>query len=344
MSIFKNENEKNYVGGRKHWTDVIKNRSAGDVIFYKCLEEDFNTNSTLIVMPGEEAFFVKDGEIVTKFSNGTYKLSTKNYPILSRFKNMFSGGVSTFNCVVYFVRKTISHEILWGTDTPIVLRDKILNILTKIRARGSYKIEVENCEKILKFFIARNVQFSSMQTIDSFFVTQFQGQIKNYLAKNIADSNFELIELSTKTDVFSNEINPILDDEFKKIGLKCLNFTVASIDVEDSELRREYDKIGMDVYRKKMEASANKQVIEILGDDWEKQQKVEILKSAAANSGTGGVGVGLVAGLSSAKELSNLDNNNDIEAKLEKLKSLFDKNLITEEEYLSKKSELLKKI
>ena len=23
MSIFKNENEKNYVGGRKHWTDVI---------------------------------------------------------------------------------------------------------------------------------------------------------------------------------------------------------------------------------------------------------------------------------------------------------------------------------
>lgn len=119
MSIFKNANESAYVGGRKHWTDVIKNSGNPDMLIWRQPEEDFNVNSTLVVMPGEEAIFVNGGVIEQVFENGTYKLNTDNYPFISRLKNMFSGGVSTFNCVVYFVRKTHSMEILWGTSSPI---------------------------------------------------------------------------------------------------------------------------------------------------------------------------------------------------------------------------------
>ena len=106
MSIFKNDNEISYVGGRKHWTDVIKNTGAGNMLLWKQPEEDFNTHSTLVVMQGEEAIFVSDGKIEEVFKEGSYKLSTANYPFISRVKNTFSGGVSTFNCVVYFVKTT----------------------------------------------------------------------------------------------------------------------------------------------------------------------------------------------------------------------------------------------
>ena len=54
----KNPNEALYVEGKKHWTDVIKNTGDPSLLIWKQPEEDFNTNSTLIVMPGESAIFV----------------------------------------------------------------------------------------------------------------------------------------------------------------------------------------------------------------------------------------------------------------------------------------------
>lgn len=101
MGLFsKNPNEVVYTGGKKHFTDVIKNTGDGNLLIWRQPEEDFNTNSTLIVMPGEEAIFVKGGNIEKTFEEGTYKLSTQNYPFISRLRNSLSGGISTFNCVV----------------------------------------------------------------------------------------------------------------------------------------------------------------------------------------------------------------------------------------------------
>ena len=88
MALFnKNPNEVAYTGGKKHWADVIKNTGPGELLIWRQPEEDFNTNSTLIVMPGEEAIFIKGGTVEQVFENGTYKLSTENYPFISRLRN-----------------------------------------------------------------------------------------------------------------------------------------------------------------------------------------------------------------------------------------------------------------
>ena len=64
MSLFgRNPNETDYTGGKKHWADVIKNSGSAEFLIWRQPEEDFNTNSTLIVMPGEEAIFIKGGSI-----------------------------------------------------------------------------------------------------------------------------------------------------------------------------------------------------------------------------------------------------------------------------------------
>ena len=129
MGLFnKNPNEVAYVGGKKHWADVIKNSGSGELLIWRQPEEDFNTNSTLVVMPGEEAIFIKGGIVESVSENGTYHLATDNYPFISRIRNFFTGGVSTFSCVVYFVRKADSHEIYWGTDSPIQIRDKVWGV------------------------------------------------------------------------------------------------------------------------------------------------------------------------------------------------------------------------
>ena len=148
MSLFsKNTNEMMYEGGHKHFVDIIKNRVGNDTLIFKNPEEDFNNGSTLVVEPGEQAVFISEGRIEEKFDPGTYTLTTENYPFVSRLRNALSGGVSSFHCVVYFVRTASSREIKWGTDTPIKVYDKAyadpftgLGVETEVRARGSYKV------------------------------------------------------------------------------------------------------------------------------------------------------------------------------------------------------------
>jgi hypothetical protein len=74
MPLFnKNPNETAYVGSKKHWADVIKNSGPGELLIWRQPEEDFNTNSTLIVMPGEEAIFIKGGVVEQVFELSFYQ-------------------------------------------------------------------------------------------------------------------------------------------------------------------------------------------------------------------------------------------------------------------------------
>ena len=365
MSLFnKNPNEAAYAGGKKHWTDVIKNTGDGNLLIWRQPEEDFNTNSTLIVMPGEEAIFVNQGVIEQVFENGTYKLSTNNYPFISRLKNAFSGGISTFNCVVYFVRKASSVEIKWGTDSPIQVRDKVLGIATKLRARGSYKIQVENSAKFLETLIGNNIQCATQEELNKFFITQFQSKIKSTVAKEIGASETEVLGIDARLDEFSELIQPKINELLNENGLKCSAFAFAAIDIDDENgLREKYDQIGMKQIETVRGAQAQKAALDTLGINWAQQQSAEVLKIMAANPGNiaGQIGAGIGMGAATANAFGamasqmfnpniapNMKNqqtasqsSSDPMEKLSKLKQMLDVGLIEKSEYDAKKSEIL---
>ena len=117
MSIF-NQNTK-YSKKSHTILSTLKNYESGRFLIWKLPEEDFNDKSVLIVNPGEEAIFVNNGTILQIFASGRYELSTENYPFIAELRNLITGGVSTFNCKVYFIALNQSHELLWGTDSPI---------------------------------------------------------------------------------------------------------------------------------------------------------------------------------------------------------------------------------
>ena len=303
MGLFsKNPNEAAFTVGKKHWADVIKNTGPGELLIWRQPEEDFNTNSTLIVMPGEEAIFIKGGTVEQTFENGTYKLSTENYPFISRLRNAFTGGVSTFNCVVYFVRKAHSIEIRWGTDSPIQVRDKLLGIATKLRCRGSYKIQIDNPVKFLEKLIGNNISFQLQEELNKYFINEFQSKIKSVIARALNESNTELLGIDARLDEFSEIIEPYMQEILEDYGLRCVKFVVAAIDIDD-ELRRRYDEIGMEAIAKMRGAQADKAVMGILGDNWGRQQAANILSDLANNPGAGGVaaaGAGMGMGIGAA--------------------------------------------
>lgn len=311
MAFFnKNPNEAAYTGGKKHWADVIKNTGPGELLIWRQPEEDFNTNSTLIVMPGEEAIFIKGGNIEQVFENGTYKLSTDNYPFISRLRNAFTGGISTFNCVVYFVRKADSQEIKWGTETPIQVRDKVWGIRTDARVRGAYKVRIENPAKLLEKLIGNNVPYQFQEELDKYFASEFQGKIKSAVSKFLNGLDQELIGIDAYMDELSEKIEPYIDEVVQDYGLKCVKFSLAGLDIDSSK----YDAIDesqiASISKVKL-AQGDKGVMGVLGEDWGRQQAANILGDLARNPGAGGVGAmgaGMGVGVAAGSVFGNMAN------------------------------------
>lgn len=360
MALFqKNPNEAAYIGGKKHWTDVIKNSGPGDLLIWRQPEEDFNTNSTLIVMPGEQAIFVKGGTIEQVFENGTYKLSTNNYPFISRLRNALSGGISTFNCVVYFVRSADSQEIRWGTASPIQVRDKVWGIRTDAKARGAYKVRIVNPSKFLEKLVGNNIRFETQSDLDSYFASELQGKIKSTVSSFLNALEQELIGIDSYLDELSEQIAPKIDEGLAEYGLKCVKFSLAGLDIDKSK----YDTIDesqMDLIAKRREFQGHKAGLDILGSDWEKVQQAEIYKDLANNPGAGGIasmGAGLGMGFGVAGSFGAFGQNGNVMQSapaanaaadpmevLSKLKKMLDAGLIEQAEYDAKKAEILSKM
>lgn len=379
--MFKNQNESAYVGGKKHWTDVIKNSGPGELLIWRQPEEDFNTNSTIVVMPGEEAIFIKGGTIEAVFENGTYKLSTENYPFISRLRNAFSGGVSTFNCVVYFVRKADSEEIIWGTDSPIQVRDKVYGIRTDVKARGAYKVRIESPAIFIEKLIGNNVPLQFQTDLNKYFQHSLEGKIKSVLSKFLNSLNRELIGIDAYLDELSEKIVPFIDDVLSEYGLKCVAFSLSALDVDQTK----YDRIDESqiIHIEAIRGYENdKAGFDILGSKWTAATGAKILKDLANNPNSGGVasaGAGLGMGLGTTPIVNALSQQTfapvmsaepqdtfqsaptgrytqqgavgpsqtqqiDDEAVLAKLKRMLDSGLITREQYDSKVNEVLSRM
>ena len=127
-------NDKNFHFGQKYKItreekilmaiqEVIKYEGENSVLIYKHPAEDFNTMSQLIVHESQEAVFFSDGQALDSFRAGRYTLETKNIPLISKLRNLVSGGVSPFHTEVYFINLATMMDIPWGTPSQVTVRD-----------------------------------------------------------------------------------------------------------------------------------------------------------------------------------------------------------------------------
>ena len=316
MPIFtKNPNESAYAGGKKHWADVIKNSGSGELLIWRQPEEDFNTNSTLIVMPGEEAIFIKGGVIEQVFENGTYKLSTNNYPFISRLRDAFSGGISTFNCVVYFINKTVSMQIDWGTKAPLIVWDDMIAQSVKIRAFGSYNVKIKSPSGFLTNLIGNNTPSFTPDELENYFDGRMQEHIVSCIQQTLEDKNTMIFRVISKLRDFSEAIAPKIEEILDTYGIGLENFSIESLNPEE-EIRVAYNDLMRQgawerQRRLQSETMVEKDKLDVFGDDWARVQAADILGRVADNPGSGGIaatGAGLGMGVAAGGVFGNMAN------------------------------------
>lgn len=277
MKFFKkNPNEVLYADGKKHFTDVIKNNSSPNAIMSRALEEDFNTGSTLVVLPGEKAVFIHNGQIEAILSEGTHVLNTENYPFLSRIRNAFSGGISTYNCIIVFVRTTSTKQIEWGDR--IAVRDPVQEIQTDIGMGGSYRVKVSDPGLLLTQIFGTTTNSLSSEDLESYFSSQMKAKIKSNVVRAINMSQVEILGIEANLDVFSDALQEIMSPIFAQEGISLLSFTIDRMTILDNEVRNQ------------LEVNFGKnRTMNYMGENWARDRFAEIVMAIANNPGSGGL-------------------------------------------------------
>ena len=318
MALFRNTGKLKH-----HIIEVIEYNGSNDILIWRFPNEDFNTNTQLIVGPSQEAIFVKGGQVLGRFVSGTYTLDTKNYPFIRSLVGLVTGGVSPFQCTVYYVNKMISMGIEWGTDSPIRLKDPVYQVPIDVRSYGDFSIHVENGQKLLEKLVGTTDGFTT-ETIQEYFSNMMATQIRSVITGIMVQNQITPIGIDAHLADMSSKaferVAPILEP----YGLSVNHFTIASIsysgleeiEAQIAEETRENiafqhktqrHRISTDVQvedtvkQSKAEAAASLEIgratAEVnreLGFSAKEQAGMEVAKTLAGNPGpmVGGAGMG----------------------------------------------------
>lgn len=272
---------------------VIQNDGPGKVLIWKCMNEDFNNYTQLIVAENEEALFVKDGIVVQTFGAGKYTLSTQNYPFINGLRKAVTGGKNPYTCKIYFVDKSHKLELFWGTDSPIQMRDPEFGFMVSVMSHGSYSIQVKDSKKFLVKLVGNNVQFFTSQEIATYFRTAFATKIKTKLAQYMKNYHQTVLDIATELENLSEQFIPELNEVLDEYGVKLVNFYISDVSIPEDDPN--YAKIN--------DAYARKGRMRLYGEDYGRLTGEMLLEnmstspSAGTAAGAGmGMGMGMMAG------------------------------------------------
>lgn len=306
MGLFhRNENEANFAGGSKNVMESIQRQNDTGTLIYLDPRQDFNTNSVITVAPNEQAIFIKNGEFYGTLPSGRHEVKTENYPLLSRIRNMLTGGMSTFTCQVYHVQ-TNEQKIDWGTSTPIEIQDfflggGVIGVPTLIRGAAAFRVRFninEDDDASKKAFMRLMGDQSTYTVADLgiMFEAEIAQKISSVVGKTLEGISVQrsINAISSQLEDFATVLKPRFDDVFVDYGLELVNFSFYNLNIDETDERKKY----LD----RLIAAAHT-------GSYDKAVQQELLKDVAVNPGAGGIasaGAGLGMGMAAGNAFAQM--------------------------------------
>ena len=338
---------------KKQFIDIIQWTEEGDGTLawrFPMAEMEIQNGASLTVRESQMAVFVNEGQVADVFGPGTYKLTTQTLPVLTYLKNWDKLFQSPFKSDVYFFSTRQQIDQKWGTPQPITIRDKDFGAV-RLRAFGNYAFRIADP----KLF---HTEISG--TRESYTVAEVDGQLRGLVLQNIsnaiASSGLPFLDLAANQIAFANALAQELQPAFAKIGLRLEAMTVQNVSLPE-ELQKILDqKIGMGMVGNDMGKFMQYQTAQAIP---------KFAEGAGNGGGVAGDAMGLGAGVALGQVLAqNLQQGlqggaaqaapaaaapvgvrpDEVMATLEKLADLKAKGILTQEEFDTKKAELLKKL
>lgn len=272
--------------------EVIKYEGDNKTLIYKHPAEDFNTLSHLIVHESQEAVLFSDGQALDLFGAGDHVLETKNIPLLSKLRNLVTGGVSPFHVEVYFINLATMLDIIWGTPSQVTVQDPVYRYSYNAGANGSFGLKVVDSRKLLINLVGTE-QNLTIEHIQKYFKDLITTRVKNYIAVELGRYSYNTI--NQQLDEISEGVSARIKEDIASYGIDILNFFVSSVVIKPEDLeelknldnniaRKRYEALG-DKESKVIHAEAEAQSRSIQGYTWAQEQQADISRTFAGNEG-----------------------------------------------------------
>ena len=338
---------------KKQFIDIIQWTETGDGTLawrFPMADMEIQNGGSLTVRESQMAVFVNEGKVADVFGPGTYKLTTQTLPVLTYLKNWDKLFESPFKSDVYFFSTRQQIDQKWGTPQPITVRDADFGAV-RLRAFGNFAFRIAD-PKLFHTEISGTRDTYTVQDLDG----QLRGLVLQNISNAIAASGIPFLDLAANQLKFAEALSTQLAPEFGKIGLKLEGMTVQNVSLPE-ELQKILDqKIGMGMVGNDMGKFMQYQTAQAIP---------KFAEGAGNGGGVAGDAMGLGAGVALGQVLAqNLQQGlqggaaqaapaaaapvgvrpDEVMATLEKLADLKAKGILTQEEFDTKKAELLKKL
>ncbi|MYM22931.1 hypothetical protein GTP46_09770 [Duganella sp. FT135W] len=331
---------------KKQFIDVLQWNEDTDGVLawrYPMADQEIQNGGQLVVRESQVAVFVNEGQVADVFGPGTHTLTTQTLPLLTNLKNWDKLFASPFKSDVYFFSTRVQTGRKWGTAQPITIRDKDFDMV-RVRAFGMYSYRVINARAFFSEISGTREVYTRDEVED-----QLRGILLATMASSIGASQLPFLDMAANQALMAQQVKGDLTAAFARYGIGLDEFNVASVSLPE-ELQAALDeRISASM---KGGLSADKMA------GFTKYQVASAIPLAAQNEGgLAGIGAGLGAGLTVGQAIGQsmgaalapapaaaAPAEDSVEARLEKLKGLLDKGLISAADYDSAKAELLKKL
>ncbi len=315
-----------------------------DTVLWKFPDKDSNIKygASLTVRESQVALFLDEGQFADTYDPGRYELNTQNMPVLTSLKNWDKGFKSPFKCDVYYLSTKTFTDLKWGTPNPIILRDPEFKQV-RVKAFGTYFIKIKDAEKFFTEF-AGTKSILKIQEIE----TALRDIVSPKFAEAVAESGVSVLDMVANYTELGDKVAPFLQKDLDAFGIELVKFQITSTSLP-KEVEAFYDKM------------TNMNMVDDM-DKFTKFTTASAMEKAAENPGGGaseGIGMGMGFGMANQmmnqqqqQQNQNTTNQNSSKAQtkeeimdtLKQLGELKESGVLTQEEFDSKKKELLSRL
>ena len=339
---------------KKQFIDILQWTEDGDGTLawrFPMADNEIQYGGSLTVRESQMAVFVNEGKVADVFGPGMYKLTTQTLPVLTYLKNWDKLFESPFKSDVYFFSTRQQIDRRWGTSQPVTIRDKDFGAV-RLRAFGNYAYRISDA-KLFHTAISGTRERYTVDDLDG----QLRGLMLQHISDAVAQSGTPFLDLAANQVEFAAQLKTATEPEFTKLGLTLEAVTLQNVSLPEDLQKILDQKIGMGMvgdmgkFMQYQTAQAIPKFAEgsgqgggIAGDAMGLGAGVALGQVLAGQLSQGLQGGGAAASAAAAAAAAAVMKPDEVMATIEKLAELKGKGILTEEEFATKKAELLKKL
>ncbi|MEN8194198.1 MAG: SPFH domain-containing protein [Bacteroidota bacterium] len=310
-----------------------------DTLFYRWSSngDEIKNASKLIVGPTQGCILVYEGKIRAVFdSEGLFNIKTDNIPFITTLKKVMQFFESEHKAEFYFYKKNIITDQKWGTIAPIKYIDPIYEFPVELFAFGNYSMQIKDAKKFFVSIVGEQEYFGIEE-----FRKIVNARLVHPMSDMFAESKVSYNHIDEQREELGNTLKDKLDKEFHTLGFALSDFRIEGTEFDENTKKR-IDKIA--------DTQATNFAAKKVGVSYKDMRQLDALEDASNNEGgAAGVLLGANAGDVLSPGLNKPFTTSEPEQKtvaqrLQHLKELHEAELITDEEYESKKKSILEEV